>query len=213
MKRVGMLALLLLGGAPLTAQQVPSVALLPFSDGGSYGQDKESFAALGVAIPALLARELQAGGANLVDAGSGDSSAASSRPDAAEAARIGRRVGASYVVTGAFMDHYGRFRLDARIVDVATASITRVVSNDPSLQDRRQLAEMIRSVAIGLLKEWGRPAPPTAQAVSTDAITLYGRALLSGNDAQAARGFLQRALQIDGDFAAARDALARLGGS
>lgn len=213
MKRLGVLALLLLGAVPLAAQEQPTVAVLPFSDGGSYGQDKESFAALGVAIPALLARELQAGGAVLAGSEFGAADTGSARPDAAEAARIGRDRSAAYVITGAFMDHYGRFRLDARIVNVATASITKVVSNDPALRDRRQLADMIRSVATGLLKEWGRSAPPAAHAVPTEAITLYGRALLSRDDPQAARDFLRRALQADGDFTAAQEALARLGGS
>jgi Tfp pilus assembly protein PilF len=49
--------------------------------------------------------------------------------------------------------------------------------------------------------------------VPTEAITLYGRALLSRDDPQAARDFLRRALQADADFTAAQEALARLGGS
>ena len=58
----GGLALALLAGAmggPLMAQTTPVViAVLPFEDRGSYGQDKEVFRALTLGIPATLVSEL-----------------------------------------------------------------------------------------------------------------------------------------------------------
>jgi TolB-like protein len=218
---MGRLALvaLLLGGAvsPLPAQATSAtVAVLPFRDGGSYGQDRENFDALEVAIPALLRDLLGSGGGRVL---SRDAIAAAlpdsgGRLDAAAAAEVGRRVGARYVVTGSFMDHYGRFRIDARIVDVDRAAIIAVVSNDPALQDRRQLFEMIRTVAQGVARklELAAPASP-GHAIPSDAITWYGRGLRSRDqgDKQAASGFFRRALEADANFVQARAALRAAG--
>jgi TolB-like protein len=218
MGRLALLALLLGGAVSALPAQATSaaVAVLPFRDGGSYGQDRESFDALEVAIPALLRDLLVAGGTRVIPrdfiaAALPDSGG---RLDAAGAAEAGRRVSARYVVTGSFMDHYGRFRIDARVVDVDRAAIIAVVSNDPALQDRRQLFEMIRTVAQGVARELDLASPAASgHAVPTDAITWYGRGLRSRDrgDAQAAAGFFRRALEADANFAQARVALRAAG--
>jgi hypothetical protein len=218
---MGRLALvaLLLGGAvsALPAQAAPpTVAILPFRDGGSYGQDRESFDALEVAIPVLLRGLLASSGTSLVPQDSITAALPDSggRLDAAEAAQAGQRVGARYVVTGSFMDHYGRFRLDARVVDVKRSAIVAIVSNDPALQDRRQLFEMIRTVAQGVARELELATPATSgHVIPTDAITWYGRGLRSREqgETQAAAGFFRRALEADPNFAQARAALGAAG--
>ena len=44
---------------PAGAQDTrPGIAVLPFDNGGSYGQDKENFEALQLGIPAMLISEL-----------------------------------------------------------------------------------------------------------------------------------------------------------
>lgn len=214
MSRLGMLVALLAGVAPALPAQAGSatIAILPFADGGSYGQDKESFEALGAAIPAMLQSALTSKGNSLVPR-------SAIRPllptsgswlDAAQTATIGRRAAAQYVITGAFIDHYGRFRIDARIVDVERGAVIAVVSNDPVLRDRRQLFEMIQSVAGGIARKLGTSAPaaPT-HLIPTDAITLYGRGLLSADrgDADDAARFLRQAIQADPRFSEARAAL------
>jgi TolB-like protein len=218
MGRLAVVALLLMGAVPALSAQATgtTLAVLPFRDGGSYGQDRESFDALEVAIPALLRELLSSGGTTAVSREAIAAAVPDSggRLDAAQAAEAGRQVGARYVVTGAFMDHYGRFRIDARVVDVDRAAITAVVSNDPALQDRRQLFEMIRTVAQGVARELELPAPATPDhAIPTDAITWYGRGLrsLDRGDAQAARGFFRQALEADPKFSQARDALSSAG--
>lgn len=220
MARLGLVAMLLLGAASsLPAQAAPAtVAILPFRDGGSYGQDRENFEALEVAIPALLRDLLSSGGAQLtsrsaVMAAMPDSGG---RLDATQAADAGRRLGAQYVVTGSFMDHYGRFRIDARIVDVARAAIVAVVSNDPALQDRRQLDQMIGTVARGVARELKLAAPATpGHVIPADAITWYGRGLrrADAGDAAGAREAFRQALDADASFAQARDALRGTGPS
>lgn len=218
MGRLALVALLLGGAASaLPAQSTPAaVAVLPFRDGGSYGQDRESFDALEVAIPALLRDLLGVAGTRVIarDAIAAVLPDSGGRLDAAEAAEAGRRVSARYVVTGSFMDHYGRFRIDARVVDVDRAAIIAVVSNDPALQDRRQLYEMIRTVAQGVARELELAAPAASgHAVPTDAITWYGRGLRSHdrNDPKAASEFFRRALEADANFAQARAALRATG--
>jgi TolB-like protein len=218
MGRLAVVALLLMGAVPALSAQASrtTVAVLPFRDGGSYGQDRESFDALEAAIPALLRDLLGTGGTTTISREAIAEAVPDSagRLDVTQAADAGRRVGARYVVTGAFMDHYGRFRIDARVVDVNRAAIIAVVSNDPSLQDRRQLFEMIRTVAQGVARELELAAPAAPDhAIPTDAITLYGRGLrsLDRGDARAATAFFRQALEADPGFAQARDALRSAG--
>ncbi len=214
MGRLAIVAMLLLGAVPALPAQATrtSVAVLPFRDGGSYGQDRENFEALEVAIPALLREFVASGGTETISRAAIAAAVPDSigRLDVTQAAEAGRRVGARYVVTGAFMDHYGRFRIDARVVDVDRAAIIAVVSNDPGLQDRRQLFEMIRSVAQGVARNLQLSAPAAPDhAVPTDAITWYGRGLrsLDRGDKSAAAGFFRQALEADPRFAQARAAL------
>ena len=154
------LALVAFAVGPAAAQSRPVViAILPFEDRGSYGQDKEVFRALALGIPATLVSELsdhselrladrnQVGQA-LQSQGLGPNA----RVDAATAAKVGKQVGARYAVTGNFADFYGKFRLDARIVDTDNGQIVKVVSNDdPRLQDRSDLFRIIQIVAHRVL--------------------------------------------------------------
>src|SRR4051812_20562002 len=89
---------------PLHAQDArPAIAVLPFENGGSYGQDKENFDALEVGLPAILAATLAAHpGARVVD-GSGVRDAMSSQQlagtrhiDAASATQVAKAAGARY---------------------------------------------------------------------------------------------------------------------
>src|SRR5687768_1245335 len=128
------------------------IAVLPFEDRGSYGQDKEVFRALELGIPALLVAELgKHPGVRLADRGrvaaavKAEGLGPDARVDAATAARVGTQAGARYAVTGNFADFYGKFRLDARVVDVGSGQILKVVSNnDPALQDRADLARIVQ---------------------------------------------------------------------
>src|SRR6266498_3523175 len=78
----------------------PGIAVLPFDNSGSYGQDKENFDAL------------QKG------------------------------------IAGTFIDFYGDFRLDARLVNVETSEIVKVESDR---MQRDHLFDIIRTVAARLM--------------------------------------------------------------
>ena len=215
------LSILLLAAAlPLAGaagQERTSVAVLPFENGGSYGQDREVFDALELGLQSLLITELT--GNQALNVLPRSRVAAAARPaaaegasaiDAATAASAGKALGAQYVVLGAFIDHYGRFRLDARVIDTGTGRIVDVVSNDPALRDRRELYAMLQSLAARVTAALDAPRAASAErAIPTDAVNTYSRGLLHlqrGERAEATAAF-ERAVQSAPAFTEAREAL------
>jgi TolB-like protein len=212
-----------------TAQTTPTViAILPFEDRGSYGQDKEVFRALTLGIPAVLANELR-GHANLrladrnkvAQALRGQGLGANAQVDAATAARVANQVGARYAITGSFADFYGTFRLDGRIVDAETGQILRVVTNnDPKLQDRADLYRIIQMVAHKTLAEVSpaalRSGSPQAEmrSIPTPALTQYSLGMLYEHqgDRKKASEHYDQALTVLPDYPEAKEGLRRMGG-
>jgi TolB-like protein len=203
------------------------IAILPFQDRGSYGGQKETFQALELGIPASLAGELGTHSelrlvdpARVSQAVAAEAGARAGRLDAATAARVGKRLGARYAVTGSFADFYGRFRLDARIIDVSSGQTLRVVSNtDPELQDRSDLYRIVQRVAHKILIMADPAAESRVQesegpAIPTDAMVEFSLGLLAeqqGDEAKAARHY-NEALSGFPDYPEARAALRRVRG-
>src|SRR5437016_9672831 len=133
-----------LGGQAHGQDTRPAIAVFPFDNGGSYGQDKDNFDALQKGIAGLMISDLAAGAAvrvverdelqKLLDE---QNLGAAGRVDPQTAAKIGKLVGARYVVTGVFIDFYGDFRLDARLINVETSEIVKVES-DRMQRDRSE---------------------------------------------------------------------------
>jgi TolB-like protein len=213
--------------APLAAQTGPVViAVLPFEDRGSYGQDKEVFRALVLGIPATLVSELSGHSAlRMVDRNRIDQALQSeqlgpnARVDAATAAKVGKQVGARYAVTGNFADFYGKFRLDARVVDTETGQILKVVSNDdPKLQDRADLYRIIQMVAHRVLSAASPEALRSANAeaektiIPTEALSQYSLGLLYETQADKTRAseHYQRALSAFPSYRDAREGMQRV---
>ncbi|MGH7497608.1 MAG: hypothetical protein ACREL3_02020 [Gemmatimonadales bacterium] len=214
---------------PLHAQDArPVFAVLPFENAGSYGQDKEIFQALQLGIPATIAAMIATHpGARVADADrvrqafKAQRLGPAQRVDAATAGQVAKAAGARYVVTGSFADFYGKFRINARLVDADNGQIIKVVSNDdPDHQDRAQLAAIIQTVSEKLVSSAGLPPFPgdaaaRASAVPTDALNQYSRGLLfesQGDKAKASESY-QRALTAFPDYTQARDGLQRVRGS
>lgn len=212
--------------APLAAQEARvSFAVLPFENSGSYGQDKESFAGLELGIPATIAASLaEHPGARVVDPSAlrqtlrAKQAEGNRRIDAGTAAEVAKAAGARYVVTGSFADFYGKFRINARVVDAQSGEILKVVSNDdPKLQDRAQLGAIVQLVADRIAGAAGLPPFPAQsaarrRAVPANALTDFGRGLMfedRGDRAKAAEAF-QRALSAYPDYTDARAGLARV---
>ena len=212
---------------PLAGQDSrPGIAVLPFENGGSYGKDKEDFDALRKGIAATLIYELARNpGARLVEReqtqrlldeqGLG----VAERVDAATAAKVGKLVGARYMITGSFIDLYGDFRVDARIIDVETGEIMKVVRSDPRLHDRRDMFRMIESVARAIMTDTRLPPLPAGSAqrsaVPTEALAHFSRALLyeDRGDKPKAIEYYQKALAVFPGYAEANEGLRKARGS
>src|SRR5213083_2504280 len=200
----------------------PGIAVLPFDNSGSYGQDKENFDALQKGIAGMLISELAANPAarvvereeiqKLIEE---QNLGPSGRVDAQTAAKIGKLVGARYVVLGTFIDFYGDFRLDARLVNVETSEILKVEKDQAQ---RDHLFQIIQNVAGRLMKDANLPPLPRqaseqrmSRQVPTEALTFYSRALLyqdRGQRDKAAEMF-NRALAIFPGYAEAAEGLQR----
>jgi curli biogenesis system outer membrane secretion channel CsgG len=198
----------------------PGIAVLPFENGGSYGQSKEDFDALGVGFQQMLTTELAANPAlRVVDRSQIKSLlaeqdlGAAGRVDANTAAKIGKIVGAKYVVMGGFIDFYGDLRLDARIVSVETTEIVKSVQG----RDKREnLFASVTKLATEVTKGVNLPALPRQameqrenRKVPTEAVTYYSRALLyqdRGNKEKAAELFKQ-AITVFPEYTEAKQGL------
>ncbi|MFN8645206.1 MAG: CsgG/HfaB family protein [Gemmatimonadales bacterium] len=229
MRRRALLALSLAAVAalsPLAGQDTrPGIAVLPFENGGSYGQDKENFEALQKGIPGMLISELaQNPAARVVDRDGIESMLAEQnlakdgRVDAATAARIGKLVGARYMIMGSFVDLYGRFRMDARIVNVETSEIIKVVKSDGKRED---LFKLIQTLAEKLMVETRLPPLPAElgaavrqRNVPTAALTYYSRALLyqDRGEKDKAAEFFSKAIEAFPNYAEAREGLRKVRG-
>jgi TolB-like protein len=222
----GIVAAAALARTAVAQQSGPIViAVLPFEDRGSYGQDKEVFRALELGIPATFAAELSrhprlrvVDRARIGQVLQAQNLGPNARVDAATAAKVGGEAGARYAITGNFADFYGKFRIDARVVDVGNGQILKVVSNnDPNLQDRADLSRIIQSLAEKALAAVGLPASGNAAGgraatIPTDALTQYSLGLLSeslGDKAKAGQHY-QRALATFPDYSEAREGMQRV---
>ncbi|GBD31121.1 MAG: hypothetical protein KatS3mg081_0806 [Gemmatimonadales bacterium] len=210
--------------APVSAQDTrPGIAILAFENGGSYGQDKEVFDALQVGLQQMLITELSANPQlRIVERGrlkqllEEQDLAAAGRVDANTAARIGRLVGARYVVLGGFIDFYGDFRIDARIVNVETGEIVRV----EKVSDRRdRLYTLVVNLANQLTRGLNLPPLPReameqrqSREVPTEALTLYSRALFYADrgDTRRAEELFARAIEVFPDYTEAKEALRQI---
>lgn len=210
--------------APARAQDTrPGIAVLPFDNSGSYGQDKENFDALQKGIAGMLISELAANPAarvvertqiqSLLDE---QNLGAGGRVDPQTAAKIGKLVGARYVITGTFIDFYGDFRVDLRLVNGETGEIIKVESDR---MQRDHLFDIIRSLATRLMKDVNLPPLPKnvsdqrmSRQVPTEALTYYSRALLYQDRGQKDKAIdmYNKALAVFPEYAEAQTGLQRV---
>src|SRR5438874_1185003 len=212
-----------LGGQGRGQDTRPGIAVLPLDNGGSYGQDKENFDALQKGIAGMLISELAANpAARVVEREEiekllGEQSlGASGKVTPETAAKIGKLVGARYVIAGTFIDFYGDFRLDARLVNVETSEIVKV---ELDRMQRDHLFDIIRTVAARLMKDTNLPPLPRQASdqrlhrqIPTEALTFYSKALLyqdRGQKEKAAEMY-QRALAVFPEYAEAQQGLQRV---
>jgi TolB-like protein len=213
----------LLGAQQRSQDTRPGIAVLPFNNGGSYGQGKEDFDALERGIAGMMISELSQNPAarvverqeiqRLLDE---QNLGAQGRIDAQTAARVGKLVGARYVVLGTFVDFYGDFRIDVRLVNTETSEIVKTESDK---MQRDHLFDIIRNVAARLMKDANLPAlqrqaseQRMGRQVPTEALTYYSRALLYQDRGQKDKAveMFNRALTIFPGYAEAEEGLQRV---
>ncbi len=201
----------------------PGIAVLPFSNGGSYGQGKEDFEALERGIAGMMISELSQNPAarvverqeiqRLLDE---QNLGAQGRVDPQTAAKVGKLVGARYVVMGTFVDFYGDFRVDVRLVNTETSEI---VKTESERMQRDHMFDIIRNIAARLMKDANLPAlqrqasdQRMGRQVPTEARTYYSRALLYSDHGQKDKAveMFNRAIAIFPDYAEAKDGLQRV---
>ena len=228
---VALVGLALMAGLPALAAQGggqdarPGVAVFAFTNGGSYGQQKEDYDALERGMAGMLISELAANPAlrvvereniqHLVDE---QNLGASGRVDAQTAAKVGKLVGARYAVMGDFIDLYGDFRVDVRVVNVETSEI---IKTEKATMQREHLFDLVRNIAAALNKDLNLPALPRQvseqrmnRQVPTEALTYYSRALLYQDRGQREKAieYYNRALTVFPQYTEASEGLRRLQG-
>jgi TolB-like protein len=167
----------------------PGIAVMPFDNGGSHGSgaEAEDFEALEVGLQQMLLTELaQNTSLRVVERGrirellQEQDLLEEGRVDPATAARIGQIVGARYMVLGGFVDLFGDFNMNARIVDVETSEIV----SSRQVRDRREMIyDLLVDLAAGITEGVDLPPLPVEQRearkereIPPDAITLFSRA-------------------------------------
>ncbi len=209
-----MVALALSVAAPAMVQAQaddrPGIGVLPFVNGGSFGQDAEDFEALTVGMQQLVMTELAINTnlrivtrSQLDQLMAEQDLGASGRVDAETAARLGRLVGAKYMVMGGFIDLYGDMTMTTQIVDSETSEIVKA----EKVTDKR---ENIYAMVVQLADQVTRGvdlAPLSRQAmqqrkdreIPQEAVRLYTRAMLyeqRGNTDRAIELYTQVATQF-----------------
>jgi len=213
----------LLGAQQRGQDTRPGLAVFPFTNGGSYGQGKEDFDALERGIAGMMISELAQNPAarvverqeiqRIVDE---QNLVGQNRVDPQTAAKIGKLVGARYVVAGTFIDFYGDFRVDVRLVNVETGEI---IKTESERMQRDHMFDIIRNVAARLMKDANLPAlqrqasdQRMGRQVPTEALTYYSRGLLYADRGQKdkAADMFQHAIDIFPGYAEAQDGLQRV---
>ena len=145
----------------------------------------------------------------------------SNKFEAATAAKVGKLLGAQYLVVGRIIDFMGKLSLETRVLHVETGAIVKTGRAQGKLEDFLQLEETLANVMREGLDTVRPPAfppaaKPTARAprpVQREVIVAYSLALDARDrgDVSEAKKLLDKALIIDPLFAPAKDARARLG--
>jgi TolB-like protein len=218
-----------LGAGSLTAQDArPGIAVLPFTNGGSYGQEAEDYAALEIGMQQMLTTEFAMNPQlRVVDRSrirellAEQDLGATGRVDAATAARIGKIVGARYMVMGGFVDTYGTMRLDVQIVNTETSEIEKA---DRTTFKREDMAKGVIDAATKITGDLKLPALPKdvqasredrAQKLNkTQAVSYYTKGLLyqDRGDSAKAKELFGKALVEFPDYTEAQEALRQVGG-
>lgn len=203
----------------------PGIAVLDFDIGMVFGQDREDYDALRRGLASLTIGELSSNQnvrvverSQLQQILQEQNLGREGRLDPQTQARIGRLIGARYMVTGTLFDNRGDLRLDTRIFDVETGEILKTQSVRGRMND---LFDLVPRLATELMRDANlppldrraeadhrqqNPAPPT------QAVMAFSRAVLYADRGETERAVEQyrRALQVFPQYTQARVGCNRL---
>jgi curli biogenesis system outer membrane secretion channel CsgG len=218
---------LVVAGTAGAQDRRPGVGVLPFDNGGSYGADAEDYEALSVGVQQMLMTEFtQNAGLRVVERSrikqliEEQDLGASGRVDAQTAARLGKLVGARYMISGSFMDNHGNMRLDIRVVNTETSEIVRAdkveFKRDDLFQGIVSAAQKITQglQLPGLAQAAQQQREDHARAAPPEAVKLYTRGLLYADrgDNERARELFSRAKELFPEYTEADVALKQISG-
>lgn len=141
---------------------------------------------------------------------------ASAWVDPASARRLGKGLGAAYLLTGAYLVAGRTLRLDVRVIDVETGVVALAVHDEGPVDDvlatERRLAESLLTGLGAKLTLIDKKRLGAGGTRSLDAVRHYGRSLDARDrgDAEAEREALRAALEADPEFARVKARLADL---
>jgi len=156
---------------------------------------------------------------------------ASKAIDPASAARVGKLLGARYLVMGGYFSFAGSLRVDVRVVNVETGALVRgfgvTGKGDDFLNVERELVAGLEKILVALEPsegparkpaEGGEPTPGVKQRpqapprLRTKTASRYGKALdlMDKGRKTEARGELEKVLVEEPEFGLASDDLLRL---
>ncbi len=214
-------------GALRAQDSRPGLGVLPFYNGGSYGQNAEDYQALEVGIQQMLITELaQNAGLRVVERSrlkellQEQDLGASGRVDHETAARLGRVVGAKYMIKGGFTDVYGNMRLDLQVVNSETSEIMHAEkvtfkSNELLEGVVRASGELIKNLKLPALSQASRDQRETrAKEIPAEAVRYYTRGLLYADrgDTARAKELFSKAKEVFPAYTEVDVALQQLGG-
>jgi TolB-like protein len=139
----------------------------------------------------------------------------SGKIDPATAARVGKLLGARFLVLGSYFDIAESMRIDARVVEVETGKIVRAVGANGASGDflgiEQDLAGKLGEVLAAALPGVAKAGPPARKApkVKSTTVATYGRALLALDDGKRndAKTLLAKVVEEAPDFRLAKTEL------
>lgn len=199
------------------------IAVMRFSNGGSFGREAEDFDALEVGLQQMMLTEFAMNSnlrvierSRIKELLEEQDLGATGRVDANTAARLGKLVGARYMILGGFVELNRNFRIDVRVVDVETSEI---VKTGRVTDDRDELYKMVVDLANSLTSDLDLPELASAvleqrqsREVPPQAVRYYTRALLwaERGDTERAAEYYSRALTEFPEYTEAKEGLQEL---
>lgn len=170
-------------GAPAAAVK-PTLAILFFD----YSGKDEALAPLREGLAQMLISDFSAGGqvrvverTRLKALLEEQKLGRSGQVDPTTASRLGKLLGARFLVLGSFFDLKNVLRIDARVVEVETGRIVRSVGANGAADDfwtlEKTLAQKLGEVLEGNLPAYTRPTGTAPAKVKSKTVATYGRAL------------------------------------